>query len=419
MGRRKLDIAIDARLRSGVRGGVEQFIIGLVSGLSGLERSETYHLICYEGQTDWIEPYVSDDFKVETVEMKDVDRRFYDALMQSSLNEVDPRPNLSDVDLIESDQLSGNEIPGIDEFDAIHFPKQDAFKTDRPNLYHPHDIQHLHIPEYYPPRTYAHRERFYRLFCENATRVPVASSWIKRDLVEQYGLPESKVSVVPLAPPLSEYRSVSDQVIEQTRQAFDLPESFLFFPAQTWPHKNHRRLCKALAEIRDGQLIEIPLVCAGRQNEYFPRIREAIDDYELEDQVSFLGFVSSERLQALYRLATGLVMPTEFEAASFPIWEAFLSETPVACSHVTSLPEQVGDAALLFDPTELPAIKSALLRLWTDEDCRQTLRERGKKRMKDFSWKNTAQTFLGLYRLITQRSVPDDLQTILDPEPTM
>ena len=119
---------------------------------------------------------------------------------------------------------------------------------------------------------------------------------------------------------------------------------------------------------------------------------------DFTDHVHILGFLSESDLAAVYQDARGVVVPTLFESASFPIWEAFERCIPVACSSVTALPRQVGDAAVVFDPYDADAIAAAMTQLWTDDDLRETLVAegrrasrscRGKRRPVD-SWPSTA-----------------------------
>jgi glycosyltransferase involved in cell wall biosynthesis len=176
------------------------------------------------------------------------------------------------------------------------------------------------------------------------------------------------------------------------------------YPAQTWPHKNHVRLIQALVQLRERGVI-VPLVCTGRQNEHFPNIRAAVEAAGLGDSVRFLGFVRPEQLRGLYARARILVMPTLFEAAGGfgPVAEAFLSGLPVACSNVTSLPEQVGDAALLFDPCIVESIADAVGRLWTDASLRERMARQGRVRVSAFSWDRTAAVFRAHYRRLAGR----------------
>jgi glycosyltransferase involved in cell wall biosynthesis len=167
----------------------------------------------------------------------------------------------------------------------------------------------------------------------------------------------------------------------------------------TWPHKNHLGLFRALAQLRDERGLTLRLVCTGaRYPEFWPRIEEGLRDFKLEGQVKFLGYVSEPDLRALYRLACCLVLPSLYEASSLPIFEAWFDGLPVACSNATALPEQVRDAAMLFDPTDPKAIADALVAATMDQESRRTLRNRGYERLKDFDVLRTAKAYRAVYR---------------------
>jgi glycosyltransferase involved in cell wall biosynthesis len=99
------------------------------------------------------------------------------------------------------------------------------------------------------------------------------------------------------------------------------------------------------------------------------------------------------------------VIPTKFEAASGPLWEAFSAGVPAACSTVTSLPEQAGGAALLFDPDDIEQIANAIRSLWTDKTVRMKLAELGRTRVKQFTWDTTARVFRAHYRRLGGRTL--------------
>ena len=107
----------------------------------------------------------------------------------------------------------------------------------------------------------------------------------------------------------------------------------------------------------------------------------AIDKFGLNDRVLHLGYVEQDDLQAIYRLATALVMPSLFESVSIPIYEAFQVGTPVAASGILGIPEQVGDAGLLFDPKSVASIKQAILGIVKDPQAASLLAKRGRDRM--------------------------------------
>jgi glycosyltransferase involved in cell wall biosynthesis len=159
----------------------------------------------------------------------------------------------------------------------------------------------------------------------------------------------------------------------------------------------------------------VPLVCTGSAHDrYWPQIEARIAELGLADQVRFLGFVPTQDLRALYRLARCLVLPTLFEANSLPIFEAWLEGTPVACSNATALPEQVMDAGLLFDPFDHIAMADAIARLATDPEVCKDLRDKGRQRLQDFDWQRTAKAYRAVYRRAAGRTLSAEDKALLD-----
>jgi len=249
--------------------------------------------------------------------------------------------------------------------------------------------------------------------------VSVASSWTKRDVLAQYALPEEKVRVVPLAPPTGAYARPTASEFAETVRRLDLPEGYVFYPAQTWPHKNHLALIEALAVLRERRGLLIPLVVSGRQTEHVAAIKSRADQLGIGSQVRWLGFVSTSDLQVLYANARAVLIPSLFEAASAPMWEAFLAGVPVACSNVTALPEQAGDAALVFDPHDLDEFADAIYRVLTDNDLRKRLTVAGTRRVATFTWDRTARLFRAHYRRIGGRVLASEDEQLLQTPPAL
>lgn len=414
-----LRVCIDARVTNSA-GGVQQFVIGLAHGLSRLsDGEEAYLFLAREGEDRWLRPYVGGPTALMPLPPRPKPPRWR-RLARAARRRLDVAPPAAGL----SRRLPAGFFPpyrlprsdGTIEragLDLMHFTVQEAFLTEVPSIYHPHDLQHLHLPLFFTPRERRDREIIYRTFCRQARMVAVSSAWTKRDLVEQYGLPEAKVQVVPLAPPVAAYPVPTERDLAAIRATLTLPEAFLLYPAQTWPHKNHLGLFEALAILRGRHGIVAPLICCGQQNSFFPTIERRGRALALQDQVRFVGFVSPVALQCLYRLCRAVVVPTKFEAGSFPMWEAFLAGAPVACSAVTSLPEQAGDAALLFDPDRPEEMAGAIARLWTDAALRERLIARARERVAEFTWDRTARTFRAHYRrLMGRRLAPDDRELL-------
>jgi glycosyltransferase involved in cell wall biosynthesis len=401
-----LRICIDARLRAGQFGGVEQVLIGIAAGLSALkEGDEEFLFLTHRGEDDWIRPHVSGPCRLLPV------RRGRLRALGNGLAERTPwvGPRFA---VRRSDGTA--ERAGAD---LVHFPVQDAFLTELPSIYQPHDLLHLHHPEFFSAWERKRRERIYRTHCERAQMVVAMTSWGKRDLLQRYGLPDDKVEVVPWGSVLWEYPRPSAQDVDRLRARLSLPDGFLLYPAQTWPHKNHETLLEALALIRRREGLAVPLVCPGKRNRHFRRIAARIGELDLSGTALFPGFVTPLELRGLYELATALVFPSRFEGWGLPICEAFAAGLPVASSSASSLPDLVGDVGLLFDPEDPEEIAASVLRLWRDPVLRQTLATRGRARGELFSFHHTARLFRAHYRRIGGVGLSDQDRILLTSPP--
>ncbi len=356
-------------------GGIEQFVLGLLHGLARLEAGEErYHVLVNEGQTDWLDGRLWPEAELLFTRNGGARRIFSDGAIEAA------------------------------RIDVMHFTWQFAFLTRVPSIYHPHDLQHIHLPRNFSFMDRFGRSMLYRLFCRRAAVVSAGTEWTAQDLRRQFGLSSSKVRVTNLSPVIQSYAPPDEASCRALREKHKLPADFVFYPAQTWPHKNHIRLIEALGHLRrDGCAAN--LVCSGAiDRQHQPKIEAAARAAGIEADVHFLGFVSPAELRALYSMCRMVCIPTLFESASFPMWEAFELGAPVACSTVTSLPAQAGGAALLFDPIDVRAIAAAIRRLWEDEAERLRLRVLGAERVKQFTWEKTALLFRAYYRHVGGRT---------------
>jgi glycosyltransferase involved in cell wall biosynthesis len=405
-----LRVCIDARLGAGRFGGVEQVVIGVASGLSALtEGDEEYLFLTHPEQEAWLLPYLSGPCRV-LHPRHGYPRRRARAIgrgLVERLPRVGPRFSV---------RASDGTIEGAD-VDVVHFPFQDAFTTEVPSLYQPHDLQHLHLPEYFSRWEIERRETIYRTHCERAAAVVTMSSWGRRDFIEHYGLDPDKVWVVPGASVLDAYPALTVNELESMRARLGLASRFLFYPAQPWPHKNHERLLEALALVRDRTGTEIQLVCSGASPEAFERVRDRAGELGLSQALVLPGFVSPSELRGLYELATGLVFPSRFEGWGFPICEAFSAKLPVAASSATGLPNLVGNAGLIFDPDSTEQIADAVERLWSDQDLQRSLIRAGEERSLQLSWDHTARLFRAHYRRIGGRELAEEDRILLAASP--
>jgi glycosyltransferase involved in cell wall biosynthesis len=280
--------------------------------------------------------------------------------------------------------------------DRIHVSLQDRFAsqdillapiyaltllhTSKPFAYALHDVQEFHYPENFSWWQRVARYQIHARLLRRARRVICESSYVKTDIIRYFGVPEQRIAVI-VAPPLLQFTAVEtgDQ-LQATRARLRLPERFLFYPAQFWTHKNHLRLLEAFRDVA-AEVPDLKLVLTGKKRDEYETVMSAINTFGLSERVYHLGYVEQDDLQAIYRLATALVMPSLFESVSIPIYEAFQVGTPVAASGILAIPEQVGDAGLLFDPVSVASIRDAMLEIVKDPETARLLSKRGKDKM--------------------------------------
>lgn len=222
------------------------------------------------------------------------------------------------------------------------------------------------------------RERLYTYQCRHATLILVDSEIGRQHVIECYGdVADSlsdKIRVLPFIPPDYIYENKSKPC-----EAVSKVDKYFFYPAQFWTHKNHGRLLEAVKLLKERDII-VNFIFVGSEQNNERTVASQIAEYGLSGQINILGYVSNEEMVWLYRHARALIMPTLFGPTNIPQLEAFELGCPVATSRIYAIPEQVGDAALLFDPESVEEIADAMERLWTDDELCRQLTDKGKER---------------------------------------
>ncbi len=267
-----------------------------------------------------------------------------------------------------------------------------------------HDLQHEHFPEFFDAKELDRRRERYLASAKAAQAVVVVDEWTRRDVLAHLDIPEDKVYVGPFGPTWGEPKAFTAEDEASLRARYGLPEKFMFYPAQTWPHKNYFRLFQAMRELKATQGLELHLVSSGHQNEHFPVIQSQAKEMGLENQVHFLGLIPGEDVPRLYLTARMTVIPSLFEGGSgIPVQEAMALGSPLAASTSCGIPDCVGDAALLFDPLDVAVMAQAIARLWTDEGLRRDLADKGRARASTSSWEKAGRTYAEIYREALRR----------------
>jgi len=268
-----------------------------------------------------------------------------------------------------------------EDCDLWIFPAQDTWSYILPvNSLSPiHDLMHRYekrFPEVSSGLTYQNRENHYKNVCRFSRGILVDSEVGKRQVIESYNVNEEILHVLPfIAPPyVYEKDNIPKKNLEQR-----LPSKFFFYPAQFWKHKNHEQLVRATGYLCN-KVPDIKIVFAGSSKNAYSDVRLLVSNSSLSDHVIFLGYIPDHDMVSIYRRARALIMPTYFGPTNIPPLEAFALGCPVAISNIYGIPEQVGDAALMFDPSNTHEIADVMYRLWTDDSLCISLSEKGRKR---------------------------------------
>ncbi len=191
------------------------------------------------------------------------------------------------------------------------------------------------------------------------------------------------------------FRVLSSREREEAAARFaHLPRRFILYSGNISPRKNISNLVAAVTACPP----DVALVLTGHRTWKGQSANDALAEAGRLREVQILGAQEDEDLVALYNLAAISVYPSLYEGFGFPVLESFACGTPLAASNATSIPEVTGEAALLFDPTDVSAMSEAVLKLLDDEPLRERLRLRGLERVKQFTWQKTALEMLAILR---------------------
>jgi len=277
------------------------------------------------------------------------------------------------------------------------------------------DMQQEYYPEYFSNKELRFRKKNYRSSCEEATKIIAISAHVKQSLIDIYNIPAEKIDVVYMGAG-SEYRQVDDsEQLQRANSKYGLTRPFMYYPAATWPHKNHKKLLSALKLLRDMYNFDGELLLSGLSMQANNEIMREIQRLSLSSAVRTLGYIPSDDLPYIYNLARLIVFPSLFEGFGLPLIEAMACGCPVVCSNATSIPEIVGDSALMFDPFSEKDMADKLWRVWSNKDEAEALKARGFIRIKKYSWEQTARKTTSVFEnafSITQKLNMNNLSDV-------
>ncbi len=265
-----------------------------------------------------------------------------------------------------------------------------------------HDLIHLKFPQYFsfPKRAYA------RWMLQRAVRqariILTVSECTKADLVRELRAEAEHILVCYNGIDPRYFQPLPGEQLEQFRQNQRLPRDYLLYVGNLKAHKNVSGLLHAWAQLAES--VRPPLVLVGARIDLYSSLQRQAEELDRGKEVFFTGELTGEELACAYRLARGCVQPSWYEGFGLPPLEAMASGVPVAVSNRGSLPEIVGDAALIFDPENPEEMTAALEKLVTDTTLRKGLAQKGPEQARRYTWEKAArQTLEAYYRALECR----------------
>lgn len=364
-------IGIDCRMYSPAFTGIGRYVLELTENLLKIDNKNEYVLFFNNPEYRYFKP------KNERVKKVLVDAPHYSF----------------------AEQIKFPLIMRKEKLDIMHFTHFNApILYNRPFIVTIHDLTLTLFPgqKMVAP---LHRLAYHMVIrhaVRKAKKVIAVSKNTKKDLSRYLNVPGKKVEVI-YEGVNAEFREIKGHRLEIVRQKYDIKKPFLLYTGVFRSHKNLVNLIKAFNILRRNYKLDINLVITGREDKFYPEVKEAIEKLNLKNDVILPGLVPEEDLISLYNSATVYVFPSLYEGFGLPPLEAMRCGTPVACSNASCMPEICGNAALFFSPHDINDMAKKIHKLCSDARIQKNFIKLGFEQVKKFSWEKMAEETLKLY----------------------
>ncbi len=269
-------------------------------------------------------------------------------------------------------------------------------KMNCPHIYIVHDLSYFSYPEYHKKG----KKTLFRLLLKNtlskADHIVCVSHYTHKRLIHYYPEMVHQSSVIHEAAD-KRFRPIANtDILRQIRIKYGLPKMFYLFVGTIEPRKNLTQLLKVYHQYKKN--IPYPLYVAGGTGWHIESLHKLHRNFDLKNDVKFIGYVPDEDLPLLYNLATAFIYISKDEGFGLPPLEAMQCGTPVIVSDAGSLPEIAHKAAIVVNPNDQNAIARALQKIGEDKQLRICLRDKGLERAKEFSWEKSASELMSLFK---------------------
>jgi len=288
-----------------------------------------------------------------------------------------------------------------ERIDLLHCPKSAIpFRSPCPVVVTLHDL----IPIKHPETEKLAAQVYWRLQIPIAARrsnfIITDSEHARKEIMTDFLVPAERIRAVMLGFNPDMNREPDQSTSRKVSAKYNLPDDYILYVGTIQPRKNLGTLIEAFNLLKQDRDISHKLVIVGRKGWLYEQLFKRIHELGLDEEILFTGFVPDEELPSIYGRAGVFVYLSLFEGFGLPPLEAMACGIPVITSNTTSLPEVVGNAGITLPPTDVAKVSEALRQIICDKELRTTMRQKGLKQARLFSWEATARETLEIYKTV-------------------
>ena len=359
----------------GTVGGIRSYLITIVKDFPIVSPKDTFYVIC--------RPEGKEDFTFPGINIITVTNDFQNENLSNKLLEI-----------IKSKKLDIWFSPLL-ILDPLNCPIPSVFLIP--------DMQHEKYPQNFSNEVLNWRKTKIEQSSISTDHIITISKFSKKEITKYLNVDSNKVSVTYLSTPYWHDIPFNKKINQEVINKYQLkPKKYFFFPANTWPHKNFKRLLNAFAKI-SNKYPSIDLLLAVQSNNIDPDLKKIIEKHNLNKRIRFIGFVEDKHISYIFKNSLAVVIPSLYEGFGIPAIEAMKQGVPVLCSNTTSLPEIFEDAALYFNPNSTEKIARSLVKIINNIKLRNILIKKGKKRVKEFNFRKTTKKTLSILHKVYKK----------------
>ncbi|MGG1655934.1 glycosyltransferase family 1 protein [Geobacillus sp. BMUD] len=368
-----MKIAIDGRKLIGNRTGIGNYLLGILEELFRIDQKNKYYIfVDQKPEIRFNNPNVK-YIRISTLKNTIKNEKIYSFLWLNLF--IVPRLLREKIDI----------------FWGPNFVKPLVFPNKR-TIVTIHDLAFIKNKENHSTIHAFYLKYYLKFFVDKKLNILTVSHYTKYDIMKEYKIPEDNINVTYCAlNPNLNIKSIR-------KPSLKLPKEYCLFVGTLEKRKNLQLILKAISYSIKNNLSVIPLVVVGGKGNGSEQIRKLIKELNIEEYVYFTGYISQEELAYIYENARLFIFPSLYEGFGIPLLEAMRYGVPIITSKTTSLPEVAQDAAMFVDPFSPKELSYVINKLLLDDNLRSTLIEKGKDRLKFFSWRKSAEVFLNVIK---------------------